>query len=258
MVQRALAEVVAEERAEHAVARDRHRHRRGSRRSCALPRHRRSGRRPACSDAKSVPVRPKPVATSSQIKQHVVRAARGAEAREAVAIGELHAGRALHRAVRRSPPRAPSRARATMSHATSKHAGSSNAGARSTGKRSGSKTSAPKPSSPTESAPIVSPWYAPPNARNVSARRAEVRPVLERDLQRLLDRRRAVGRVEEVRVVDGHDPGERLRELDHRRGCRCRASSSGRRASSWRRIASSSSGTQWPSVLTHSDEIASR
>ena len=27
--------------------------------------------------------------------------------------------------------------------------------------------SAPKPPSPTESAPIVSPWYAPPNARNV-------------------------------------------------------------------------------------------
>ena len=40
--------------------------------------------------------------------------------------------------------------------------------------------------------------------------------MLERDLQRLLDRRRAVGGVEEVRVVDGHDPGERFRELDHR------------------------------------------
>ena len=75
--------------------------------------------------------------------------------------------------------------------------------------------SAPKPSSPTDSAPIVSPWYAPPNARNVRAGRAEVRPVLERDLQRLLDRRRAVGRVEEVRLVHRNDAGERLRQLDH-------------------------------------------
>ncbi len=45
--------------------------------------------------------------------------------------------------------------------------------------------------------------------------RAAVVPVLERDLERLLDRRRAVARVEEVRVVDGHDARQRLRELDH-------------------------------------------
>ena len=37
--------------------------------------------------------------------------------------------------------------------------------------------SAPKPPSPTESAPIVSPWYAPPNARNV------VRPATPRFVQ---------------------------------------------------------------------------
>ena len=48
-----------------------------------------------------------------------------------------------------------------------------------------------------------------------AAGHAEVVPVLERDLQRLLDRRRAVARVEEVRVVDGHDPRQRLRQLDH-------------------------------------------
>ena len=44
---------------------------------------------------------------------------------------------------------------------------------------------------------------------------APVHPVLERDLERLLDRARAVGRVEEVRVVDRHDAGQRLGELDH-------------------------------------------
>ncbi len=47
-----------------------------------------------------------------------------------------------------------------------------------------------------------------------AAGRPEIDPVLERDLQRLLDGRRAVGGVEEVRPVDRHDPGERLGELD--------------------------------------------
>ena len=55
----------------------------------------------------------------------------------------------------------------TISQAVSKQRGSLNAGARSTGKRNGSNRSVPKPPSPSESAPMVSPWYAPPNARNV-------------------------------------------------------------------------------------------
>ena len=46
------------------------------------------------------------------------------------------------------------------------------------------------------------------------ARRAEVGPVLPRDLQRLLDRGRAVGRVEEVRVLDRDDARERFGQLD--------------------------------------------
>ena len=76
----------------------------------------------------------------------------------------------------------------------------------------------PNPPPPTESAPMVSPWYAPPNARNVvAALDAAVHPVLERDLERLLDRARAVGRVEEVRVVDRDDAGQRLGQLDHHR-----------------------------------------
>ena len=43
---------------------------------------------------------------------------------------------------------------------------------------------------------------------------AFVHPVLERDLQCLLDRSRAVGREQEVRLVDRHDRREVLRELD--------------------------------------------
>jgi hypothetical protein len=54
-----------------------------------------------------------------------------------------------------------------MRTAVSKHAGSAKSGARNTGKRNGSNSSVPKPPAPTDSAPIVSPWYAPPNARNV-------------------------------------------------------------------------------------------
>ena len=44
---------------------------------------------------------------------------------------------------------------------------------------------------------------------------ALVDPVLEGDLQGLFNRARAVGRVEEVRLVDGHNLGQRLGELHH-------------------------------------------
>ena len=132
-------------------------------------------------------------------------------------------------------------------------------GARSTGNRSGSKTSVPKPPSPTDSAPMVSPWYAPPNARNV------VRPVTPRFTQYWnaifsacstraapSDANRKCG------SSTGTTGGERLGAARRRRGCRCRASSECAPRSSCSRSASSSSGTWWPSVLTHSDEIASR
>ena len=46
------------------------------------------------------------------------------------------------------------------------------------------------------------------------AARAKVVPVLERDLQRLLDGRRAVGCVQKVRCVDRHHTGERFGQLD--------------------------------------------
>ena len=56
-----------------------------------------SGRTPHCSTANSVPVRPNPVATSSQIEQHVVaRGTRRATARTNDRLVEHHAGGALH------------------------------------------------------------------------------------------------------------------------------------------------------------------
>ena len=81
--------------------------------------------------------------------------------------------------------------------------------------------------------------------------------MLECDLQGLLDRRRAVGCVEEMGIVDGHDAGQRLGELDHR----AVPVAEHRRVCAERELltdASSSSGMQWPNVLTQSDEIASR
>ena len=138
------------------------------------------------------------------------------EAGEAVAVAELHARRALHERLDDhgrdlgAVPRRPS------SHATSKHAGSSNAGARSTGKRSGIEdVGAEAVVADRERADRVAVVRAAEREER-AARRAEVRPVLERDLQRLLDRGRAVGGVEEVRVVDRARPGQRFRELDHR------------------------------------------
>ena len=149
-------------------------------------------------------------------QQHVVRAARRAQRGDA--FGGSRAACPPAPCTSGSTMTAASSAAcsATIAIATSKQPGSPKSGARSTGKRSGSNTSVPNPPSPTESAPIVSPWYAPPNARNVVWPRSTlVGPVLERDLQRLLHRGRAVGRVEEVRVVDGHHARERLGQLDH-------------------------------------------
>ena len=89
------------------------------------------------------------------------------------------------------------------------------------------------------------------------ARFAPVDPVLKGHLERLLDGRRAVGGEEEVRPVDRH----------HAR----RASASSTTTAlplpnmvawatrpSWSTRAASSSGTRWPSVFTHSEEMASR
>ena len=114
----------------------------------------------------SVPVRPKPVATSSQISSTSCSRARARRARRGRRDRRAACPPRPARAARRSPPRARGACAATIATAVSKHPGSPNCGARSTGKRSGSKRSVPKPPSPTDSAPMVSPWYAPPKARN--------------------------------------------------------------------------------------------
>ena len=166
VVQRALGEVGAEERVEHRPLAHRRRHRQvAGGEALADARAGRVGgrtapRRTACRCARTR-WRPRRRSGARRAPRHAAPSAR-----EPVGVGELHARRALARAARRSPPRARGACAATMATAVSKQRGSANCGARSTGKRSGSKRSVPKPPSPTESAPMVSPWYAPPNARN--------------------------------------------------------------------------------------------
>ena len=92
----------------------------------------------------------------------------------------------------------------------------------------------------------------------IAAGDALVGPVLERDLDALLHGGGAVGREEEVRPVDGHDRGERLGQLDHDAVAVAEQRRVRDAVESAPGSASSSSGTRWPSVVTHSDEMASR
>ena len=150
--------------------------------------------------ANSVPVRPKPVATSSQISS--TPCARQASATARTNSGLLSAMPAAP-CTSGSSTTAASRSACTAIASVPRRAPTS--GERTTGKRSGSKTSVPNPPSPTDSEPMVSPWYAPPKRGRSCARHALVGPVLEGDLQRLFDRGGAVGREQEVRPVDRHD-----------------------------------------------------
>ena len=93
-----------------------------------LPSTSRSGRRPHCSDANSVPVRPKPVATSSQMSstscsRHAAPSARERRRGRRAACPPRPA-----RAARRPPPRARARARRPSRRRSSKHVGIVEAG----------------------------------------------------------------------------------------------------------------------------------
>ena len=133
-----------------------------------LPSAMRSGRSPHCSRreqrAGAAEARRDLVAD----QQHVVLAARVPQTARTPRARRAACRPRPARAARRSRPRAR---RACVGHHALPRSRSSRdrekRGARSTGKRSGSNTSVPNPPSPTESAPMVSPWYAPPKARNV-------------------------------------------------------------------------------------------
>ena len=258
VVQRALAEVVAEERVEHAVRSRPSPTSGGSPRSspCRGTAGRAGGRtaptRTACRCGRS---------RSRPRRRSAARRARGTRRRAARA----------RRGRRAACPAAPCTSGSTITaassgacsrdhaHATSKHVGIVERGRAQHGKAQRVEdVGAEAVVADRERADRVAVVRAAEREERRAAGDAEVRPVLERDLQRLLDRRRAVGRVEEVRLVDGHDPRQRLRQLDRPTRLPLPSIVECAPSSSCWRIASSSSGTWWPSVLTHSDEIASR
>ena len=136
--------------------------------------------------------------------------------------------------------------------------GSPRLGVRSTGKRSGSNTSVPKPPSPMASEPVVSPWYAPPNARYVVL---DVTPWLVQYWKAILMACSTAAAPSEANRNRGRSTGTL--------GASASASSMTMRLPlpssvewatrpSWSRTAWSSSGTPWPSVVTQSDEMASK
>ncbi len=180
-----------------------------------LPRQRRSGRRSHCSRGEQRAGASETGGDLVADQQHVVGAARGAEAREPFVVGELHARRALHRRLddhRRElrlvlgdqPDRLVEAVRVVEGgRAHDREAqGVEHVGAEPV-------------VADRERADRVAVVSAAEREEGRAPGHAEVVPVLDRDLQRLLDRRRAVARVEEVGIVDGHDAGQRLRELDH-------------------------------------------
>ena len=179
----------------------------------ALPRHSRSGRRPACSDANSVPVRPKPVATSSQMRSTSCAAhaapRRASPSRSASCMPA-------------APCTSGSTITATRSSACARHDVARDVEARRIVEGGRAQHREAQRSEHVGAEAVVAhrkradrvAVVRAAEREEVPARRAEVRPVLERDLQRLLDGRRAVGRVEEVRLVDGNDACERLGQLD--------------------------------------------
>jgi hypothetical protein len=145
-----------------------------------------------------------------------------------------------------------------MAVAFSKQAGSEKSGARRTGNRNGSKRSVPKPPSPSESPPTVSPWYAPPNARYA------VRPStpwFTQNWKAIFSACSTAEAPSDANRTCGESTGTTSASASaNSTTTRLPLPSSVEWATlpSWSTSASSSSGTRWPSVVTHSDEIASK
>ena len=176
-----------------------------------------SGRIPQRSEAKSVPVRPKPVATSSQTSRTSCAAAGLGEAADVGRVGDAHAGGALDE---------------RLDHHGGERGGvlgdEGDGGVRPAGRRVAGRAQ------DGEAERVEDGSRRSRRRRRARARRtcprgrrprgrgsrlsghALVGPELEGDPDRLLDRRGAVAREEEARIVDRHPLGERLGELDRR------------------------------------------
>ena len=212
-----------------------------------------------CSEAKRVPVRPNPVATSSAIRStpcsRQVSPTRSTDRR----IGHPHAGGALHERLddhrgqlvgvgrdQGAGGVGPARVVVARGPQDGEAQRIEDVGAEPAGAEG-------------DRAHGVAVVGACPSARyRVRVGDALVGPELERDLERLLHRGRAVGGEQEVRFRHRAPAAPAPRPARSWPGCRCRACVVWATRSSCSRTAWSSSGTRWPRVVTHSDEMASR
>ncbi len=216
------------------------------------------GRIPACSDANSVPVRPNPVATSSQISS--TSCSRHAAARAARSVGrrELHPRRALHERLdddRRELARVlgdhPARGREAVGigerrraqHREAQRVEEVGAEAAGADRQRPDRVAVVRAAEREE---LGAAGRRPGSPSTGTRSSAPARPRTRRPTRRGSAGRRPAR------------PGPAPRRARRRPGCRCRASSCARRARAARCRASSSSGTAWPRVVTQSDEIASR
>ena len=181
-------------------------------------------------DAKSVPVRPKPVATSSQIEQDVVLGAGRRERGDVVGVGDPHAGGALHERLDHDRGElggvACDEGDRLVGPARVVVAGRAQDGEAQRVEDVGAEAAVAE----RERADRV-PVVGVRRARGTAC--VPSRPWFAQYWNAILSACStaggAVAREEEVRVVDRDDGRQRLGELDRRPGCRCRASWSGRR-----------------------------
>ena len=215
--------------------------------------HIRSGETPSCSQANIRPVRPKPVATSSQISSTSWRSHSSRTAAQVARRVHEHPGRALHERLhdhRRHLAARTARAAASMSGGRRARPGACRTAA--AGTRSG--TGRCRRPTPSRSCRRGRPSAA---RRTSSPLLAALAPVLEGHLERDLGGGRAVVRVEDPRQPGRRELHQPPRQLDAGTVATGRASSSARRGPSWSRTAASMRGWPCPCTLHHSDETPS-
>ena len=214
MVQGAGREVGTEERVEHRAAGHGGRHGEvpGGE---ALADHEQIGSQPALLRREQGAGAPEAGGDLVADQQHVVLAARGAERAQTVGVGEQHPRRALHHWF---DDHRRQLGRVRLDHRDRGVEAAGIAEVRRPQHREAQRVEevgAEAGVAHRERAQGVAVVRTTEGEELRTALDPAVRPVLEGDLQRLLDRGGAVGREEEVRVVDRYDARERLGQLDH-------------------------------------------
>ncbi len=158
---------------------------------------------PHCSLAKNVPVRPKPVATSSAMSSTPVSRQAVATRATWLGLGDEHAGRALHEWLEHDGGERVGVSVDRVSTASSAHAGSSYPGdAVHVESQRIEHLRAEPTGAERDRADRVPVVRVPECEVGPSSVLPLVRPVLEGDLQGLLDGGRAIGREQQMRIAN--------------------------------------------------------